>query len=103
MLQNSTYHAIRIASAIVMAARDRWPTLTSGTYAVAWLLAAVVTIVSGLFAGALGEVAIIGFVLAAPVSFYATVVTASLYARGVTESVEGHTGDGVEPDGRLVA
>lgn len=71
------------------AVRRLWPVLRSGTYAVAWLLAFVVTVVAGAVGGLLGGLtpaglAVVEVVLAAVVAYYANVVVAYLYARGFT-------------------
>lgn len=64
--------------------RRLWPVLRSGTYAVAWLLALVVTVVAGAVGGIVGGLTLVGFVLTAVVVYYGEIVAAYLYARGFT-------------------
>jgi hypothetical protein len=66
--------------------RELSPTLRSGSYLVAWLLALVVTLVAGFVGGAASATALVGWLLAAFVGFYANLVGAYLYARGVREA-----------------
>jgi hypothetical protein len=72
----------RIGSAFAVG--EMRPTLFSREYAVAWLLALLVSIVAGVVAGAVSLVPL-GFVVALPVQFYATVVAFHLYGRGIAE------------------
>jgi hypothetical protein len=70
-------------------------TLFSRDYAVAWLLALLVSVVAGVVAGTVSLVPL-GFVVALPVQFYATVVAFHLYGRGIagvdeSESPESET------------
>lgn len=73
------------------ALRRLWPALTSSSYAVAWMLALVVSVLGGAVAGLVSLVPLVGFVVAAAVGFYLNVVAAHLYARGVA---------GAQPDAR---
>lgn len=57
-------------------------TLFSRDYAVAWLLALLVSVVAGVIAGTVSLVPL-GFIVALPVQFYATVVAFHLYGRGI--------------------
>lgn len=63
------------------------PALFSREYATAWLLALGVLIIAGVIAGAVSAVPL-GFVVAIPVQFYATVVAFHLYGRGVADAGE---------------
>lgn len=65
---------------------ELWPVLKSGSYFVAWLLAIVVSVLAGFLTGAVVATTIVGAVVVAFVGFYANLVGAYLYARGVRES-----------------
>jgi hypothetical protein len=81
--------------------RELWPALNSGSYFVAWLLAIVVSILAGFLTGAVVATTIVGAVVVAFVGFYATLVGAYLYARGVRESRPVDEGDGERPTGAV--
>ena len=66
--------------------RELSPVLKSGSYFVAWLLAIVVSVLAGLLTGAVVATTLVGAVVVAFVGFYANLVGAYLYARGVRES-----------------
>jgi hypothetical protein len=66
--------------------RRLWPVLTDGNYATAWLLALLVSLLSGVIVGLVVLVPLAGFVVAVAVGFYATLTTAYLYGRGVARS-----------------
>ena len=66
--------------------RRLWPVLTSGSYATAWLLALLVSLLSGVVGGLVVLVPLAGFVVAVAVGFYATLATAYLYGRGFAGS-----------------
>jgi hypothetical protein len=58
------------------------PALLSSTYAVPWLLSVAVLVGAGVVTGLLNVVPLLGFLLAIPVTFYATVVAFRLAATG---------------------
>ncbi|MFB6171896.1 MAG: DUF4013 domain-containing protein [Haloarculaceae archaeon] len=71
------------------ALRRLWPVLASETYAVAWLLALVVSVLGGAVAGVVALVPVVGVVVGAAVGFYVDVVATYLYARGVADATAG--------------
>lgn len=88
----------------VGAAFDRralWPVLVSGSYFVGWLLAVVVSVVAGFVTGAVVATTFVGAVVVAFVGFYANLVGAYLYGRGVRESRPVDEMDGERPTGAL--
>lgn len=64
------------------------PALTSGKYAVPWLMALGVGIAAGIVVGVLNVVPVIGFILALPVNFYAAVVAFRLYGEGFEDATQ---------------
>lgn len=76
------------------------PALLSGTYAVPWLLSVIVLIGAGVVTGLLNVIPFLGFLLAMPVSFYATVVAFRLAATGFGNATEGIVERPEEPSGR---
>jgi len=80
--------------------RALWPVLVSGSYFVAWLLAIVVSVVAGFVTGAVVATTLVGAVVAF-VGFYANLVGAYLYARGVRESRPVDEPDGERPSGAV--
>lgn len=64
------------------------PALTSGKYAVPWLMALGVGIAAGIVVGILNVVPIVGFILALPVNFYAAVVAFRLYGEGFEDATQ---------------
>lgn len=77
-------------------------TLTSRDYAVAWLLALLVTVVAGVIAGTVSLVPL-GFIVALPVQFYATVVAFHLYGRGIAGMDDTETSEAPKQAVRRVA
>lgn len=67
---------------------DLRPVLTSGAYATAWLLALVVLVGSSIVVGALEVVPVVGWVIGGFVTFYASVSTTYLYARGFADATD---------------
>ena len=65
------------------------PALLSGAYAVPWLLSVGVLVVAGVVTGVLNAVPVLGFLLAIPVTFYATVVAFRLTALGFGDATDG--------------
>jgi hypothetical protein len=64
------------------ALRSLWPVLTSGTYAVAWLLAFGVSVAAGVLTGIVAPLPVLGFVVGVAVTYYANVVAFRLYGQG---------------------
>jgi hypothetical protein len=81
--------------------RTLWPVLVSGSYFVGWLLTVVVSIVAGFVTGAVVATTFLGAVIVAFVGFYANLVGAYLYGRGVRESRPVDEMDGERPTGAL--
>lgn len=79
---------------------DLRPVLMSRSYAVPWLLSLAVLIGAGIVTGLLNIIPILGFVLAAPVSFYAAVVAFRLAATGFDDATRGIVERPEEPSGR---
>ena len=76
------------------------PVLTSGTYAVPWALSVAVLVGAGVVTGILNVVPILGFLLAIPVTFYATVVAFRLAATGFRDATDVIVERPEEPAGR---
>ena len=64
------------------------PALTSGKYAIPWLMALGVGIAAGIVVGVLNVVPVVGFILALPVNFYAAVVAFRLYGEGFEDATQ---------------
>lgn len=77
------------------ALRSLWPVLSSGSYAVAWLLVIVVSFGAGIIAGLVSFVPVLGVIVGALVGYYANVVGFRLYAEGYARS--GEVPESVEP------
>lgn len=60
-----------------------WAVVTTGRYATAWLAAFAVSLVATVLSGVLAGLTLIGGLLSPVVSFYAAIVSAHLYAKGV--------------------
>ena len=76
------------------------PALMSGSYAIPWALSVVVLVGAGVVTGILNVVPLLGFLLAIPVTFYATVVAFRLAATGFREATGGVVEGPEEPTGR---
>lgn len=76
--------------------RDLWTTVTTGSYATAWLLALAVSVGAGLVTGVVSLVPAVGAVASAFVLFYATVVAARLYGEGVARATPVESGPDAE-------
>lgn len=76
------------------------PALASGSYAVPWLLSVAVLVVAGVVTGVLNVVPLLGFLLAIPVTFYATVVAFRLAATGFRDATGAVVERPEEPAGR---
>ena len=76
------------------------PALLSSTYAVPWLLSVGVLVGAGVVTGVLNVVPLLGFLLAIPVTFYATVVAFRIAATGFREATGGVVEGPEEPAGR---
>lgn len=61
--------------------------ITSGDYAMAWLLAVVVMIVAGVVVGVLNVVPFLGFIIGAFINFYALIVAATLWTDGFSDAL----------------
>lgn len=68
------------------AIRRLWPVLTTGSYAIAWLLALVVTIGAGMIVGVVSVFPILGFVAGVAVTYYGNVVAFRLYGQGYAKA-----------------
>jgi hypothetical protein len=78
------------------------PALTSGKYAVPWLMALGVGIAAGIVVGILNVVPFLGFLLALPVNFYAAVVAFRLYGEGFEDATQFEVESREEPAGTAV-
>jgi hypothetical protein len=76
------------------------PALMSGVYAVPWALSVAVLVATGILTGLLNVVPLVGFLLAMPVTFYATVVAFRLAATGFGNATEAVVERPEEPSGR---
>jgi hypothetical protein len=74
------------------------PLLGSRAYATAWLLGLGALVAAGVVTGVLNVVPLVGFLLALPVTFYASVVAFNLYGRGCAGGFDESVEPPVEPD-----
>lgn len=73
--------------------RSFWPTLMSTDYAVGWSFALGVIIVAGVITAIVNAIPLIGFVVAAFVNFYASIVVWYLYGRTTDTTIDEPTPD----------
>jgi hypothetical protein len=71
--------------------RSFWSTLTNASYAVGWLVALGVLIVAGVITTIMNAVPLVGFIAAAFVNFYVSIVVWHLYGRAVTDATADET------------